>query len=266
MSPAISVIIRNRNEAESLELVLKALRQQDFKNFEVILVDNESADRSVEIARAFGAEVLEISDFTYGRSINLGVGKSRAKIIVLLSAHSIPLGRYFLTECINALAEPRVAAARLVYSGKGADVVRWLDPETLTQEDQDFISKGPLASGCVFRRSVWEKIPFDETVIAAEDKIWAEAVLRAGYSIVSPVPAFYYYYKRLPVITELHKNYKELVAVNRQFGTTLGFVNISKHLVPIRFLKAALSAFSSFVKTLRYEAIKAFLTLKFPRL
>ncbi len=67
--PSASIIIRNRNEAKYLRPVLRALSLQEVKNIELIVVDNESTDDSVEVARGFGAKIVTIgeSSFTYGR-------------------------------------------------------------------------------------------------------------------------------------------------------------------------------------------------------
>jgi len=261
----VSIVIRNRNEAAHLAKVFRSLRHQEYKEFEIILVDNNSQDNSIELARSEGAVVVTIEEFTYGKALNLGIGHAKGELIVVLSSHSIPLGRYFLTECVAAFSDENIAAARLVYAGKGADAERWCSPELLTSPTDDFISKGPLASGCVIRKTVWEQLPFDETAAAAEDKIWAESVLRNGYSILSPIPAFYFYSKRLSPLAELFKNYKELVAIYQHFGMRIGFVNVSKWTALNSLLRAVPTNFFAFLKHVRYASTKAYLQIKFPR-
>ena len=53
-SPFVSVIIPARNEARAIERTLRAFLAQDYPNFEVILVDDRSADGTGDIARALG--------------------------------------------------------------------------------------------------------------------------------------------------------------------------------------------------------------------
>ena len=221
----ISVIIRNRNEAAYLHSVLEALSQQDVPA-EIVLVDNRSTDESRRIAERYGARIVDLDDFSYGRALNVGFAAATHEICVILSAHSLPLGRSFLAECAKPFDDPAVAAARCVYAGKSADALRWLAPERLEASD-DFISKGVLASGCVVRRSVWQRIGFDETLEAAEDKLWSREVLRAGYVIVSPIPAFYLYLKQIPPPDNLVKNYREIKEIFRQTGQLVGFVRQS---------------------------------------
>jgi glycosyltransferase involved in cell wall biosynthesis len=225
-APRISVVIRNRNESQHLRHVLRALSEQRPHRPEIILVDNESDDDSVAVALEFGASVISIarSSFTYGSALNRGLAAATGELCVILSAHSLPLGSSFLEECAKPFADERVAAARCVYVGKSADLTRWMEPKVLdgSATIRDVVAKGPLASGCVIRRMVWEEIPFDERAEAAEEKLWAAEVLRRGHRIYSPCPAFYVYMKRLSASQELRKNARELRQIYRSTGARLG--------------------------------------------
>lgn len=56
--PPISIIIPARNEEKSLPHLLKSLTQQTMRPLEIIVVDDESSDKTAEIAEAFGATVI----------------------------------------------------------------------------------------------------------------------------------------------------------------------------------------------------------------
>lgn len=260
----VSVVIRNRDEAEHLQYVLQALKKQRYENYEIIVVDNNSNDESVELAENAGAKVVTIHDFSYGKALNLGVNASQGKIIVILSAHSIPLGHYFLTECVEAFKDSRVGAARLVYVGKENDMTRWLNVEVLNDVEQDFNSKGPLASGCVIRREAWEKVQFDEEAEAAEDKIWAAEILKRGYLILTPIPAFYYYRKRLDAMAEMYKNYREVNAIHEKFGIRVGFIKRSGYQALIDLIYGILVLPQLAGKKIHFEMVRAYLRFRFP--
>ncbi|MGQ9659316.1 MAG: glycosyltransferase [Thermochromatium sp.] len=58
----VSVIIPARNEEARLPPLLASLRVQDHPNFEVILVDDNSSDRTAELGRAAGVTTLTLTD------------------------------------------------------------------------------------------------------------------------------------------------------------------------------------------------------------
>ena len=87
----VSVIIRNRNEGEHIGFAIQSCIDH-FKQPEIIIVDNNSTDDSLQIVNLFkdrtSIKVLHINDYTPGKSINLGVKHASNKRILVLSAHS----------------------------------------------------------------------------------------------------------------------------------------------------------------------------------
>ena len=52
-TPLISIIIRTKNEERWIAHCLSSIFIQDYSNFEVIVVDNESTDHTIEVAKRF---------------------------------------------------------------------------------------------------------------------------------------------------------------------------------------------------------------------
>ena len=87
-SQRITVIIPCLNEEQGIESVLQ--RMPEFVD-EVIVVDNGSTDRTSEIARSFGAQVIREDVRGYGRSYKTGFTSASGDIIVTLDGdHSYP--------------------------------------------------------------------------------------------------------------------------------------------------------------------------------
>lgn len=86
--PLISVIIVNFNGLAHLEECLDSLREQTFRDFEIILVDNASADHSVPFVKDNYAEVTVIENrenLGYGGGNNAGIKASSGKYLALLN-------------------------------------------------------------------------------------------------------------------------------------------------------------------------------------
>ncbi|MGE5568642.1 MAG: glycosyltransferase family 2 protein [Rhodospirillales bacterium] len=85
----ITVVIPCLNEEQGIEQVLK--RMPEFVD-EVVVVDNGSTDRTSDVARAYGAQVIREEVRGYGRSYRRGFANARGDIIVTLDGdHSYPV-------------------------------------------------------------------------------------------------------------------------------------------------------------------------------
>ena len=97
-----SVVIRTRNEERWVGYAIQSVL--DFLNKpEIIIVDNHSNDKTVEIVKFFSEnpnlnneannyskiKIINIKDYSPGRALNLGVKNASKKYIMILSAHCI---------------------------------------------------------------------------------------------------------------------------------------------------------------------------------
>ena len=86
--PSVSVVVVNWNGAPLLADCLGSLREQTFRDFEVILVDNGSRDGSIEAARAQLSDlrVIALAENTgFARGSNVGIAAARGSHLVLLN-------------------------------------------------------------------------------------------------------------------------------------------------------------------------------------
>ena len=198
----ISIIIRTKNEERWIGHCLAMLEKQDCQDFEVILVDNESTDHTVEVAKRYNlAQVVNISKFKPGNAINEGIRVSKGKYIVCLSAHCIPKNRQWLSKLRrNFDTEENVAG---VYGRQlpvsFTDAVDKRDLLIVFGQDRRIQIKDYFFhnANSMFRREVWEKIPFDEDVTNIEDRVWAKSVIDAGYHIIYDPDASVYHHHGL---------------------------------------------------------------------
>ena len=200
--PLVSVLIRVLNEERALRRLFECLRIQKLdRPFEVVVIDNESDDRSAKVARTMGARVYTFprSLFGYGRAINVGVRLCRGDLIVLLSAHSWPQGDDWLSRMINGVEDRDVAAAycrqlpdggvcrqEKTRSGLFAEHNYKLDSERLVQRcksGEDIYEVCCFSnSAAIVRREVALRIPFRDLPYA-EDRAFVLDCVMAGHSI-----------------------------------------------------------------------------------
>jgi glycosyltransferase involved in cell wall biosynthesis len=184
-----SVVIRCYNEALHIGRLLAGIEQQTRIPDEVIVVDSGSSDRTVEIARQFGASVLAISpqDFTFGRSLNLGCRAATGDVIVVASAHIYPIFDDWLESLVAPLEGD--AGVALSYGRQQGDhrtrfseeqlFARWFPAVSAPRQDHPFCNNANAA----VRRDVWESLPYDETLTGLEDLDWAKRATQRGYCL-----------------------------------------------------------------------------------
>lgn len=186
MAPSCSIIIRAFNEEKHIGKLLTGIMQQTVEDREIIVVDSGSTDATVAIASRFPTHIVHISpdEFTFGRSLNLGLAQATGEIAVFASAHVYPVYPDWLEQLIAALEDPEVALAygkqRGDRSSKFSEqqhlVKMYPDRSVARQRD-------PLCNNAnaAIRRSLWEQRPYDETLPGLEDLEWASWAVDQGY-------------------------------------------------------------------------------------
>src|SRR5262249_37025174 len=144
--PAVSVIIRARDEERALPAVLRAIKLQDYPaTAEILLIDSGSQDRTTEIAAAEGARVITLDRaYSPGLASNVGFEEANNPVCVLLSASALPANERWL----RALAEPLCREATDVAAAFSRQVPV---PGASPVEDAFIVRTfGPSASAAVF--------------------------------------------------------------------------------------------------------------------
>lgn len=196
----ISVVVRTKNEERWIGRCLAALSRQVCSEYEVIVVDNQSTDATLEMVRRFDVRVLSISDeeFTFGRSLNIGIEAAKGEYVAMISGHCIPasdlwlyrLWRNFQLDSAVAGAYGKQEPLPDSSSLDKRDLLTVFGLERRVQEKDYFFHN----ANSMIRRSVWERIPFDEEIDGVEDRDWARRVLDEGNKIVYEPYAVVYHH------------------------------------------------------------------------
>ena len=100
--PNISIIIRTKNEEQWVPYCLEAVLNQNYKNREIIIVDDNSQDNTLDILKSFPVKIFHYDgDYLPGKSLNFGVSKAKGEFIVFLSGHCVPKNPYWLENLIK---------------------------------------------------------------------------------------------------------------------------------------------------------------------
>ncbi len=188
--PFISIIMRSYNEGWALKDTLPAMQAQEFKNWELIVIDSGSTDGSVELIRAAKPKhfiQIKKEEYNPSRVMNHGMQLAQAEFGIFLNADATPQSNGWLRPLVNALQNPQVAAVfgrqiprpdcQAVFAH---DYDRCFGPHRETARWDHFFSM--VSSG--LRRDIWSKRGFLEKMQYSEDDEYTRWCRAQGYKIV----------------------------------------------------------------------------------
>ncbi len=107
MKPLVSVIITTKNEEKHIKNCLESIKNQTYKNIEIIVVDNNSTDKTKKIAREYTKKVYNKGPERSAQR-NYGVNKANGSWILYIDADMI-LSRKVIEDCVNHIKKGIVA-------------------------------------------------------------------------------------------------------------------------------------------------------------
>ena len=95
----LSIVIPTYNEEITLPLLFQSIETQSFKDYEIIVADNNSTDLTATIARAYGAKV--VPGGLPGKGRNCGAAVAKGSLILFLDADVILPDACFLENIVS---------------------------------------------------------------------------------------------------------------------------------------------------------------------
>jgi rhamnosyltransferase len=242
-----SVIIPTKNPGLHFRQVLSSvLSQSTIFGYEILIIDSGSTDGTLEyvlgiVDRRVRLHSIEPASFGHGRTRNLGIAMTSGEYAVLITHDAMPVGEHWLANMVaTADSDPQIAgvfgrhiaypdanpftARELEMHFAGFDdwaLVSLSDPERYAR-DQGYRQVLHFFSdnNALIRRSVWTVLPYPD-VDFAEDQIWAQKVIEAGYKKAYARDAVVMHSHDYALFERLQRSFDEAYAFRRLFGYVL---------------------------------------------
>ena len=176
----LSIIIPTKNEEKYLPRLLASVKKQSFKDYEIIVADNNSKDKTREIARKYKCKITKGG--LPGKARNAGARIAKGDILLFLDADTELKTKNFLEKAIREFERRKLdAAVPLMFLGrKKLDKLYANFWNRLTELFQ--YSLTPFAGGwCIFaKKNLHQKIKgFDEKIILGEDTDYIQRIVQS---------------------------------------------------------------------------------------
>jgi glycosyltransferase involved in cell wall biosynthesis len=161
----VSVIIPTKNSAKTLEVCLESIKNQTYKNIEIIIIDNNSTDNTKEIAGKYTDKV-----FNYGpeRSAqrNFGGKNSNGENIIFIDS-DMKLSERIVESCFEKVKESE-STKGIVIPEESYGVGFWAKCKKL--ERSFYIGVDWMEAARFFDKKVFQEVGgYDENMTSGED-------------------------------------------------------------------------------------------------
>lgn len=176
-SPLVSVIIPSFNSEKFIGQCLNSLRKQTYKNFEIIVVDNNSIDKTKEIAKRYTKFIFNKGP-ERSAQVNFGASKAKGKYLYRVDSDFIVEPKV-IEECV-AKCESEKLDGIAVHNTSAEGLGFWAEVRKF--ERNSYIDDDLIVAVRFFTKSSWKKIHgFDETLYGPEDYDFHNRFVKAGF-------------------------------------------------------------------------------------
>lgn len=168
----ISIVIPTRNSAAILVNCLKSIKDQAYKNVEVIIIDGRSTDNVEELAKKYGCRFFSYTPdlrdvlFDAPHKINYGVSKAKGEYIYWVDA-DMELTKNILQEAVDE-CEKGAGAVILPEDSFGTGI--WAKAKKL--ERRCYWGDDNVESPRFYKKKVWDEIGGFDLSLGAGGNDW----------------------------------------------------------------------------------------------
>jgi glycosyltransferase involved in cell wall biosynthesis len=182
--PLVSVIIPTYNSEKTLAKCLESIKNQSCKDIEIIVVDKFSGDKTVEIAKSYGAIVFQLNA-ERAEAKNFALRKAVGEYVCFIDS-DMELTKNVIEECVN-LIKKNGKIGGIIIPERSVGNSFWVKVRDF---ERSFYAGTEIESARFFRKDVVEKTEgFDEHIIFFEESTLPQKIERLGYNVKARINA-----------------------------------------------------------------------------
>ncbi len=177
--PLVSIVIPTYNSERTLEKCLESIKNQTYKNVEVIVIDKGSKDNTVKIAKKYTDKTFVINANERSEQKNYGIKKSNGEYICFIDS-DMELMSKVIEECINLIESDEKIGGIIIPERSVGDNF-WAKVRDF---ERSFYAGTEIESARFFRKDLALEVGgFDENLIFFEEATLPQKIKKLEYNI-----------------------------------------------------------------------------------
>ncbi len=198
------------NDAGTIRECLDSLLAQTYPNFEIIVVDDGSTDRTPDIVKEYPVQVFSLPHQHKARTVNSGLAAAKGSIIAVVEGDA-SYDRDYLSQCVKHLSRQEVGGVIGSIYTKNRDKLIPRSIEVYRRVRWD-LKRNPDTCW-VLRKEVIEKAGgLDEELTLATDAALGIRLRQLGYRIVHEPNAIWHHREHETLKSFVRRHFRSGVA------------------------------------------------------
>lgn len=206
---SLTIVIPTYNAGVGFNKLLDILQEQTLKPTQTIIIDSESTDETLELAKSHGCKVITINhqDFDHGTTRNLAVSNTESEFVVFLTQDVIPADKHMIDELIKPMqtdSNIAICYGRQLPRPNARPLERFArefnyPAQSILKTKNDIETLGLKTFFCsnscsAIRHSIFNELGgFKNNVIVNEDMLFAAKAILRDYSVYYSAAAKVYH-------------------------------------------------------------------------
>ena len=182
--PLVSVVIPAYNSERYIAEAVNSALSQDYPNIEVLVIDDGSTDRTVEVVQQFAHKVKLLQQENQGSASarNLGISEARGKYIAFLDADDVWIPQKVQIQIVAMETNGfKMAYSRFIWWHPDANGNHPSAVEETALQNNSNISSAALVTGWLYPELLLDCIVWTSTVIVEKAELEAVGKFDSNY-------------------------------------------------------------------------------------
>ncbi|MCK4650244.1 glycosyltransferase [Candidatus Pacearchaeota archaeon] len=185
--PFFSIVTVCYNEEKNIKKTCESIIKQGYKNFEWIIIDGKSTDKTLEIIKKYGKKIPKViseKDSGVYNAMNKGIVKTKGEYILFLNGGDYLKDKDVLQEIANFIQKDKkqgeIYYGDLLYDN--GEIVTFKKSKL----DKKFFKTKTISHQATFiKRQLFEKYGYydEQYKIVADFDFWIRAIIKGGAKV-----------------------------------------------------------------------------------
>ena len=185
-APIFSIVVPTYNRAHLIGKTIESVLQQDFTDFELLIVDDGSQDNTEEVVRKFGDQRIQYfkkMNAERGAARNFGAAAAKGQYINFFDSDDIMYSNHLsiANKFLSQVREPEFFHLGYDYKFEDGTLIKQVNDFNDKIKEVILFDNRLSCNGVFLRKDITENFPFveDRTLASSEDwELWVRLISR----------------------------------------------------------------------------------------